>query len=62
MVGLVLLVGCFGLPALGIAVAVGVYFVLWLREKTLRDEMVLGLLGEIGEELKEIQKRMKAEG
>jgi hypothetical protein len=34
---------------------------LWLREKTARDEMVLNLLGEIGDTLAEIRKKMNEE-
>jgi len=55
------LLSCFGFLPLAIVIALIVFIVLWLREKTARDEMVLNLLGEIGDTLAETRKKMNEE-
>jgi len=47
---------CYGLPLLAAAVGMVVFLILWLREKTARDELILNLLGEIQNLLNELRK------
>ena len=52
---------CFSLLPLAVFVGLVIILFLWLREKTLRDELVLNLLIEIQQILAEINERVDAD-
>lgn len=57
-IGMFPIFSCFALLPLAAAIAFVIYLVFWMRQKTSRDEMVLGLLDEIASEIEEIGKVM----